>query len=64
MTPLEPGSLAGALAGALERVLGDPEGGAAMGLRGRELIMERYTWPVIAGRLVEAYTSFGSGRSS
>jgi glycosyltransferase involved in cell wall biosynthesis len=51
VVPLE----ATALAGALRGLLANSQQADAMGRAGRELIRRRYTWPVIADRLVEAY---------
>jgi glycosyltransferase involved in cell wall biosynthesis len=48
-----------ALAAALGRLLGDAGTARAMGRRGRELVFERYTWPVIAERLLGLYTRHG-----
>lgn len=53
VTTLEPESIAAGLC----RVLGDADEARAMGERGRRLILERYTWPAIADRLVTLYSS-------
>ena len=45
---------AAAVAAALGRVLSDPAR-AAMGRAGRAMVFERYTWPIVAERLVKAY---------
>jgi glycosyltransferase involved in cell wall biosynthesis len=44
-----------ALAGALERVLADPELAGALRARGGARVRERYTWAKIAGRLAGFY---------
>jgi glycosyltransferase involved in cell wall biosynthesis len=47
----------GAIAGALAKALGKrPEELEAMGLRGRALVEERYTWVAPARKLIEAYS--------
>ena len=51
-TPLESGAIADALLG----VLADPKEADAMGSRGRELVLSRYTWPRIADRTVDLYS--------
>lgn len=45
---------AGALAQGLAAVLDDPDR-AAMGARGRQMILDHYTWPAIAARVVDLY---------
>jgi glycosyltransferase involved in cell wall biosynthesis len=44
-----------AIAGALDRVLGDPTLRERMGKSGRELVAARFTWPRIAERSVDVY---------
>jgi glycosyltransferase involved in cell wall biosynthesis len=51
MVPLE----ATALAQALRSVLSNPNQAEAMGRAGRDLIRRRYTWPVIATRILDIY---------
>ena len=46
-----------ALADAVEALLADEPRRRAMGVAGRELALERYSWDAIAQRLVEIYTS-------
>jgi glycosyltransferase involved in cell wall biosynthesis len=48
------------LADAICRVLGDPCRARQMSEAARELIRRQYTWPIIAGRLVEAYQAAGA----
>ncbi|MCE7974021.1 MAG: glycosyltransferase [Leptolyngbya sp. PLA1] len=48
-----------AVAHSLCAVLGDPGGAREMGLRGRELVESKFTWPVIARRCMEAYARHG-----
>ncbi len=43
------------LAAALGVLIGDPERAAAMGARGRALVLTKYTWPTIASRCVDLY---------
>ena len=47
----------GALRQALDAALRDPEERAGRGDAGRRLVTERFTWPVVAGRLVDLYRS-------
>ena len=42
---------------ALIKVLLDPEKGRAMGARGRQLVLERYTWDAVAERMARLYKS-------
>ncbi|MBX3380661.1 MAG: glycosyltransferase [Phycisphaeraceae bacterium] len=44
------------LASALEQILGDENGRRAMGLRGRKLVEDHFTWEKVAESLVEAYS--------
>ena len=46
------------VAAGLDRVLSDPEAGRAMGARGREMILDRFTWPSIAARSIELYEKY------
>ena len=50
---------AAAVAAAVDRVLSNPDR-AALGRAGRRMVLERYTWPVVAGRLVAAYERHAS----
>ncbi|MFC0862617.1 glycosyltransferase family 4 protein [Sphaerimonospora cavernae] len=43
------------LAAVLRRLLDSPQERAAIGRRGYDRVMERYAWPVVAQRTVEAY---------
>jgi glycosyltransferase involved in cell wall biosynthesis len=45
------------LADALLRLLNDPTGAAAMGRRGRDLVRQSYTWPVVARQMKAIYQS-------
>jgi glycosyltransferase involved in cell wall biosynthesis len=56
VVPLDPA----AVAAGLDRVLSNPDR-AAMGRAGRAMVLERYTWPIVAGQLVAAYGRFGVG---
>ncbi len=40
----------------LRSILADPERAVQMGLAGRERVLARFTWPAVAGRLVEGVT--------
>ncbi|MFL5329780.1 MAG: glycosyltransferase [Gemmataceae bacterium] len=53
----------GAIAHALESVLGDPATAAAMGRAGRQLVESRFTWPQIAAHSVQVYEQLAAGRS-
>ncbi len=46
---------AGAIADALCRILSDPSSAKAMGARGRDMVLSRYTWPAIAEQCIGAY---------
>lgn len=48
-----------ATAAALARLLSNPDMAGAMGRAGRTLVRERFTWPTIARRTIEAYTRHG-----
>ncbi|ABC83859.1 glycosyltransferase family 4 protein [Anaeromyxobacter dehalogenans] len=50
-----------ALAGALERLLDDPQGARAMGARGRARVAERFTWARVAARLERALLRAAGG---
>ena len=43
------------IAAALEKILDDRTAAAAMGASGRQLVYARYTWPIVADRMVSAY---------
>lgn len=58
VTALDPDELAAGLL----RVLGEPAAGEAMGARGRDLVLRRYTWPAIAARTTDLYRSILEGR--
>lgn len=47
------------IAAGIERVLSDRAAAAEMGRRGRELVVSRFTWPAIAGRMLAAYERAG-----
>ncbi len=49
---------------AVRTLLDDPEGAAAMGKRGRELVRERYTWDSQAAILVGLYAELAEERMS
>lgn len=51
VTTLEPADLARGLA----EVLAEPDSGRALGVRGRALVFERYTWPRICSRMEALY---------
>lgn len=51
----------GALAAALERVLSRRDEGRAMGARGRERVLARFTWPRVARRLSDVLASAVEG---
>ncbi|MBU0551143.1 glycosyltransferase [Myxococcota bacterium] len=51
VTPLR----AADLAAALRAALADPATAEAMGARGRALVLSQYTWPVIAGQMIDLY---------
>jgi len=53
VAPLDPPAFADALGG----LLADPEAAEAMGRRGRELVLERFTWPEIAAQTIDLYRS-------
>lgn len=63
LTDLDPAQIARGLL----RVLGSSRDAAAMGAAGRRLVAERFTWPVIAQRSLEAYAramhAHGAGRA-
>jgi glycosyltransferase involved in cell wall biosynthesis len=45
----------GAIAEAIDTLLGDPDTAEAMGARGREAVRERYGWEAEAERLLSLY---------
>jgi glycosyltransferase involved in cell wall biosynthesis len=51
---VEPGDVA-QLRARLEELLADPARARAMGARGRQLVLDRFTWDACAGRCVTAY---------
>jgi glycosyltransferase involved in cell wall biosynthesis len=51
-----------AIARAILRILGDPDGARRMGEAGRARLMERWTWPAIAERTEGAYMAALSAR--
>jgi len=51
VTPLDPAQIATALA----QVLTDGAAAARMGQAGRRLVTTRYTWPIVAGRMLATY---------
>jgi len=50
-----------ALARTLVRLLADQAEAQAMGARGRQLVLERFTWERVAHRLREAYEAVLAG---
>jgi glycosyltransferase involved in cell wall biosynthesis len=54
---------AGALAGALGRILGDPALARSMGEHNRRLVEERFAWPRVVARLEDLYGTATSDRS-
>ncbi|SDR74767.1 Glycosyltransferase involved in cell wall bisynthesis [Friedmanniella luteola] len=46
-----------ALSVALGRLLADPDRRARMGAAGRQRVLERYTWPTVAGATADVYTA-------
>jgi starch synthase len=55
--PADAGRFAADLAGAINRLLADPEAARAMGAAGRARVLERFSWPAIAARTVDVYRS-------
>lgn len=55
IVPLNPARIADAV----DRCLSNPELRYSMGLAGRRLVHGKYTWPVIAARMIDAYASAG-----
>jgi len=53
VVPLDPSRVATGLA----EVLADPAEAAAMGQRGRQMVIDRFTWPKVAEMMIEAYES-------
>ena len=54
---------AGDLGIALKRLLDNPKEGREMGRRGRQLILEQYTWENVAARLKKVYEQIISGEA-
>jgi glycosyltransferase involved in cell wall biosynthesis len=50
------------IADAIDVVLSDPAQATAMGRAGRRLVEERFTWPQVATRSVDAYKRLASGQ--
>lgn len=55
--PKDPERFAADLAGAVNRILADPEAGRVMGAAGRARALEHFAWPAVAARTVEVYGS-------
>lgn len=53
---------AGAIAAALDAVVGDPAAARAMGARGRALAARRYSWPAAARIVADRYGQLAAGR--
>jgi glycosyltransferase involved in cell wall biosynthesis len=53
VTPLEPGAIESTLAATMR----DPHGRAQCGAAGKELVLSRFTWAAVGGRLAEVYNS-------
>ena len=49
-----------AIAAAIERLAGDPDGARAMGRRGREAVEDRYNWSAAAATLIGAYAGLNA----
>jgi len=47
-----------ALAAALKRVIDDPDYAAALGQKGRDRVMKRYTWPSVARQTAQWYRDY------
>ncbi len=62
-SPADPDGFARDLAGAVSAVLADPAAAAAMGVAGRQRVVERFSWAVIAARTAEVYRAVVAGRS-
>jgi glycosyltransferase involved in cell wall biosynthesis len=54
VVPLDPAATADKMAALLE----DPGEAAAMGRRGRRLVLERFTWPRVAEQMSMAYERY------
>jgi glycosyltransferase involved in cell wall biosynthesis len=54
---LVPPGDAPALAGAIRRMMDDPDDARRMGLNGRDDVRTGFSWDVIVGRLAEVYES-------
>jgi glycosyltransferase involved in cell wall biosynthesis len=39
----------------IKTILGDSKAASLMGRAGRELVLSRYTWPSVAGQMIQAY---------
>jgi glycosyltransferase involved in cell wall biosynthesis len=61
---LVPPGDAGALAAALERLLGDPARARAMGACGRERVLARFRWDLVAERLERALLEAAAPREA
>jgi glycosyltransferase involved in cell wall biosynthesis len=53
-----------AIAHGIDRVLADPAGAAAMGVRGRAFVRREFEWPAIAGRFLGVYASLMTSRAA
>lgn len=51
------------IAQAAQQLLADPDRAQAMGLRGRELVVQRYSWEKQARRLISFYQAFEEGNA-
>ncbi|MDA0638543.1 glycogen synthase [Nonomuraea sp. MCN248] len=56
-SPHDPERFAADLAERVNALLGDPERARAMGVAGRERAVEHFSWPAVARRTMELYTS-------
>jgi glycosyltransferase involved in cell wall biosynthesis len=43
------------IAAAMQQILGDREAAGRMGRAGREVVMARFTWPIVGRRMIDAY---------
>jgi starch synthase len=55
--PADPDAFTSALAGRLEKLLGDPTLAATMGKSGRERVLQHFGWRAIASQTVQLYDS-------
>ena len=62
-SPADPDGFARDLAAAISRVLEDPVRAATMGVAGRQHVVERFSWSVIAERTAAVYRAVVDGRS-